>query len=292
MQDCPQGFYCPSGTIVPVPCPIGTYNDEYLKKAETDCKSCSSGYYCPTRGQAFAVDECPLGYYCDSRATKPDWYTCPISKFCPSGTGVPLDCPDGTYLNTGLALDYTDCTPCTPGYYCEGQGKTFAQITDVNDASSTYALCSAGYYCTQGSSIATPISMTGIGDLCPTGHYCPTGTITPLKCPIGTFARQTGQVVCDGCLEGYFCPSDSMINPSTCSASMYCPSGSKLEYPCPPGTLSQRINLASASSCSPCPLGYFCELYATITAMPCPAGFLCITSKNERPMISFDPNNP
>ena len=33
-------------------------------------------------------------------------------------------CPPGTYSNqTGLQAD-TECTPCTPGYYCETPGLT------------------------------------------------------------------------------------------------------------------------------------------------------------------------
>ena len=26
---CPEGHYCPSGTTVPVPCPVGTWSDRY-----------------------------------------------------------------------------------------------------------------------------------------------------------------------------------------------------------------------------------------------------------------------
>jgi len=28
---CPKGFYCPEGTIAPVPCPLGTYNPNFKR---------------------------------------------------------------------------------------------------------------------------------------------------------------------------------------------------------------------------------------------------------------------
>ena len=75
------------------------------------------------------------------------------------------------------------------GKYCEEYG--LSEPTD---------LCSAGYYCTGGADVATPINhlvnqthnvtFTG-NDVCPTGYYCPNGTQYPLPCPPGTFSINT-----------------------------------------------------------------------------------------------------
>ena len=51
-------------------------------------------------------------------------------------------------------------------------------------------LCTAGYYCPNGSVSAEDID-------CPVGHYCPLGSSTPQPCQNGTFSdniRLTAQV--------------------------------------------------------------------------------------------------
>ena len=50
---------------------------------------------------------------------------CPAGSYCPIGSEYETHylCPPGTYSNsTGLSAD-TQCTPCTPGSYCSGEGK-------------------------------------------------------------------------------------------------------------------------------------------------------------------------
>ena len=47
---CPTGAYCPAGSAYFTTCSIGTYQDNKLKTASTDCLPCSVNYYCPTRG--------------------------------------------------------------------------------------------------------------------------------------------------------------------------------------------------------------------------------------------------
>ena len=84
---------------------------------------------------------------------------------------------------------------------------------------------SPGYYCTSGvdrpdpgvnnetlnyTSACPPQSLhTGIGGLCPVGHYCPSGTSNPLPCPAGTYADREGMDACTICLQGYYCLANS-----------------------------------------------------------------------------------
>ena len=50
---------------------------------------------------------------------------CPAGSYCPTGSQHETHylCPPGTYSNnTGLSAD-SQCTPCTPGSYCAGEGR-------------------------------------------------------------------------------------------------------------------------------------------------------------------------
>lgn len=49
---------------------------------------------------------------------------CPPGSYCPQGTKEAMEylCPEGTYSNKTGLNNYTQCTPCDPGYYCSGQG--------------------------------------------------------------------------------------------------------------------------------------------------------------------------
>lgn len=55
---CPVGYYCPPGTVTPLGCPSGSYQDEHSK---TYCKSCLSGYYCLSNSSSYINNECPVG---------------------------------------------------------------------------------------------------------------------------------------------------------------------------------------------------------------------------------------
>lgn len=49
-RSCPKGHICPSHSISPTPCFLGTYNPKTLKTASKDCLNCPSGYFCDERG--------------------------------------------------------------------------------------------------------------------------------------------------------------------------------------------------------------------------------------------------
>ena len=73
---------------------------------------------------------CAPGYYCMHgayNATPVDAVTgdiCPAGKYCESGSITGTGCPVGTFsVSLGLKND-TECTDCTPGYYCGSTGLT------------------------------------------------------------------------------------------------------------------------------------------------------------------------
>lgn len=43
---CPAGFFCPSGTPDPVPCPAGAYSSETGNTHQNNCTICTPGYFC------------------------------------------------------------------------------------------------------------------------------------------------------------------------------------------------------------------------------------------------------
>lgn len=119
---CPAGHYCPQGTDFPVACPAGSYQD---LTNQWGCKDCPEGYFCPSNTSDYMLNVCPAGYYCPVNTT--DQYA--------------NACPPGTFNNLTQQKDLSACVSCTPGTYCQGHG----------NAAPT-ANCSAGWYCTNGSS--------------------------------------------------------------------------------------------------------------------------------------------
>ena len=91
-----------------------------------------------------------------------------------------------------------------------------------------------GYYCESGVDRPNPGSdnstvncscperavHTGIGGVCPLGHYCPLASARALACFAGTFADREGMSQCSECLEGYYCVANS-----THYSSQPCPQG-------------------------------------------------------------------
>jgi len=49
---------------------------------------------------------------------------CPSGSYCPEGTAAHNQylCPGGTFSNATGLWNETQCTPCTPGYFCLGEG--------------------------------------------------------------------------------------------------------------------------------------------------------------------------
>lgn len=65
--------------------------------------------------------DCFAGWYCNHTSEVPDQNICPRGSYCPSGTGVPLTCPAGTFSTNEGNNDLADCVDCTAGMYCQGK---------------------------------------------------------------------------------------------------------------------------------------------------------------------------
>ena len=273
---CEAGMFCTKGAMHP--CPSGMYQDEV---GQSDCKLCPSGYFCNATISPITSYEdsiCPPGFICPNGTEYDSQYPCPI------GTYNPLI---GQSLRSG-------CLACRGGFACDSAG------IDVPKQP-----CAAGYYCASNSLSPTPRDDgTGNYGVCPKGHFCTKQTSVPSKCPIGTFNRNKGAKEsnqCLNCTAGYFCSIRGLIEPVTvcpagyfcpvgttegqenvCPAGAYCPEKSSQPHLCPPGTYSENVGLNSSSSCSPCPLGKYCDSYGlTEPKGNCSSGYYCPTGSNS-----------
>jgi hypothetical protein len=125
---CPVGHYCESGTEEPTPCPLGTFSNQTMLKAASECYDCTPGYYCDTTGLTEPVGLCTEGFYCSggSNSSSPPVTSstggpCPIGKYCLNGTSTPKDCPAGTFNDVD---QQSSCKDCPAGYYCEAGATT------------------------------------------------------------------------------------------------------------------------------------------------------------------------
>lgn len=114
--ECPRGYYSPeSGTDQCQKCGAGKVAADMgaaecqdcaagkvqLEKGQQECVACEAGSKQPLPGQIHC-DDCPANYY------------------CPSGTAVPLPCPDGSVSEVaGGATNPEDCQ-CSEGFFGEG----------------------------------------------------------------------------------------------------------------------------------------------------------------------------
>jgi len=135
-HNCTLGHYCTAGVAQPIPCPVGTYQDQV---GQVQCKTCVAGFYCATG--VVRPTPCPQGYYCPAGTQSSNQYPCPI----------------GTFNNLTNLRTSSQCALCTPGYFCNATGLTVPK-----------GQCSAGFYCGNGSKTATPDAyyQTYTGDTC------------------------------------------------------------------------------------------------------------------------------
>ena len=99
---CPAGHFCPQGTITPHECP--------------------PGQFCKTTRLSKPSGNCSSGYYCTGKAVVATQHDCTVGHYCPVGSHKPWPCPEGTFSNATLNREEGQCSNCTAGYYCAGQG--------------------------------------------------------------------------------------------------------------------------------------------------------------------------
>ncbi|XP_063762752.1 SCO-spondin isoform X2 [Eleginops maclovinus] len=320
---CPAGYICPRESQ-PVPCPKGTYSPSHGLTSTGQCLVCPAGQFCGSEGlvqpsgscasgflclmgatvpnptdnktgslcppgifcqTGLRAGDCRAGFYCDWGSSRADTAVCPAGFFCPSRTLVPVPCPAGTFSSEIGNTHQNNCTPCTPGYYCQAEGTVQP------------ALCPVGYYCPLGQTL-------GLEFACPPGTLqSQLGASNPdacLPCPAGMFCSQPGLSQPTGfCEAGYFCPAGSTGPNATeyqgnstrthiCPSGHYCPTGTGFPLPCPTGSLSIFRGLKAVDGCPPCPPGLFCDRPAIAelsNALPCSAGYVCLGGSSS-PMPS------
>ena len=273
-QLCDQGCYCPPRTgygfkpvfgdtlatainIIngvldddispPIPCPAGTYNDQFGIERKMDCTICPKGHWCdgtdtvpgtaaaPAPGDSYPRGTiepiaCPPGSYNPSEGMEcPDLdlascpnhacLECPGGSTCPdSGMAAPNECGIGKYSPPGQS--YVECPDCLPGYYCDNS--TTSEDDMINNKP-----CPPGTNCGESEGPQGEIPEL-VQNSCPLGYYCPgteasadpnDQTTDPQPCPPGTYGAEMGltsesEVVgdfnvrfCLPCPEGYYCPN-------------------------------------------------------------------------------------
>ena len=91
-----------------------------------------------------------------------------------------MRCPMGTYSNSEQLSSEEQCSPCDPGFFCNGTART----SPTNP-------CDPGYFCKSGVVLPNPepaasgcetvgnLVHPSIGDVCPMGSFCKGETETP-----------------------------------------------------------------------------------------------------------------
>jgi hypothetical protein len=178
---CPRGFYCPSGSVHPLPCTPGMACTR-AGLSQPDA-ACQEGYYCRAQSSSATPRDDTLEGDGGNRC-RPGFY-------CPAASAWPLACPIGTYNPDFLATSVSACRVCPARTYCGSLGLS---------APSDY--CPAGYFCVAGSTTPRPTS-----GLCPPGHFCILGSAAPSPCPTGTYQPSSGSTSCIACPAGFSCTS-------------------------------------------------------------------------------------
>ena len=308
-KTCIAGFYCSNSTITErqYPCPIGTYSNTTNLESLGECRACPAGHYCEAENITQPTGPCTAGFYCVLSAITPTpsgpaegGGPCEQGTSCMEASDWPQPCPKGTYGDRPMLPSLSDCTHCPPGEYC-------AQ----SSLPAPSGACLAGFYCTNGSQEANPVSQS-YGDECPSGYYCPEHSYQPTACPAGTFqphsqmtnqsaclscdpgkyCNSTGQSEVSGdCFEGFYCiggasspaPTDGSTG-DICPAGSFCPLGSPTHNHCPNGTYTNHTGAAQCYDCPEghycvnrdradlCPMGYYCPETTGADLQPCPAG--------------------
>ncbi|XP_077105722.1 uncharacterized protein LOC143764221 isoform X2 [Ranitomeya variabilis] len=291
---CPSGYYCPVGSVVPHPCPSGSYSNSSGNVGPEACELCEPGYFCDRPGLAAPNGPCVEGYYCTRASVSPhpaevasSGGPCPAGHFCPQGSHIPHPCPAGTFSQY---LRHSSCTACPEGFYCPEQ-------------STNTSTCPEGYYCPRKTEFAEQ-------------HPCPLGTFsgnqgapdigTCLPCPPGMFCSRRGLGRPEGfCAPGWFCPAGSISDKPVyslkipgptissnlsrygmCPPGTYCPLGSSHPIPCTPGKYCASAELETESgSCDP---GFYCSARSSlpnprdgIMGDICPPGHFCIEGSSS-----------
>ena len=176
--------------------------------------------------------------------------------YCPAGSGSPTTVSSGYYSSGGsTSSTHSGQTQCERGYYCvsgvrsacpAGKYRASAGASSLSDC----LACTAGYYCSLASSVATE-TRCGL-----TSVYCPAESAAPTAVQPGFYS--TGG------------SSSTRSDETQCERGYYCVSGER--FACPAGRYRASAGGTSLSECLPCMAGYLCPAASFASTATAEAG--------------------
>ena len=251
--NCGSGFYSASLASVCTPCPLGTYCSSATTTATmlvTDGGSWNKSS--DLSGMCFPGTLCGLGEVAiPNLSTKP----VPAGYYAPAGATYAIPCPAGKYLAQLGSGSLADCMTTPAGYYSLS-------------ASTSYSICSPGYYCLSGSS-----------------------SPQQSPCPAGRYSADSGAEALSSCSAspvGTYSPVASS-SPLTCPRGYYCIVSTAQPEPCRPSSYGATYGLRSADECTTCDPGSYCDGYGLQNPRGlCSPGFFCRSGSNSSAPSNFN----
>ena len=80
---------------------------------------CNAGYVCISGAAVAQPTDSVTGHEC-----QPGYY-------CPKGSDQGIKCPQGTFSNQTKLENVTECEDCTPGKYCQTEGKLIEHASHI-----------------------------------------------------------------------------------------------------------------------------------------------------------------
>ena len=228
---CPEGSYCPKGSVKPLDCPGGRYGAS-TGLGSSDCSGlCFAGHFCPPRSIS------PMQYPCGNE-----------SFYCPSGSSQRSSVALGFYsLPEDVLANRISQLPCNSGMYCT-EGVRYS--------------CPAGRY-----GNTSNLMDSNCTDHCPRGSYCPEMSVSPIPCPPGSYGGETGLMnnTCSGlCLKGHYCELGSTNRTQNiCAGGRYGSEDGLTTSECRPvcEETEDRVQYCKVRSCA---AGYYCPPGSTV----------------------------
>ena len=217
---CPRGYFCTEG--VKQACPGGTYGSVEGLDSPRCSGLCPEGWYCPPASKQ------PYAFSCISGHSLATGHT--AHKHCPEGSDRPIPTAEGYYAvssHSEVGGGFGQQLICPRGSYCiDGvrhlcPAGRYGLNLRVFNASCT-GVCTAGFYCPEGSITDKQVRCPDVASYCPTaspapvlvspgyytvGHETSNYTFDIINYDGNAFAEtaRTGQAICE---KGYYCLSD------------------------------------------------------------------------------------
>lgn len=220
---CPRGYFCSEG--VKRACPGGTYGSTEGLSSSSCTGLCPEGWYCPPASKQPYAFPCISGHSIATGNT--------ATKYCPEGSDRPIPTAEGYYAvssHTEVGGGFGQQVICPRGSYCiDGvrhlcpAGRYGLHLRSFN--ASCTGVCTAGYYCPEGSITDKQVRCPDAASFCPpaspapvpvspgyytVGHETSNYTYDVITFDGNAFAEtaRTGQAICEA---GYYCLSDGAL---------------------------------------------------------------------------------